>query len=87
MFLSPYIMYDIKTEDIVRKEKNGDIMEQAKEVLKSTMDENIQEIENMHFNELDNMKNNLNQNTNDEHNKYLDRYKKCRSPYRYLINP
>ena len=71
MFLAPYIMYDIKTEDIVRKEKNGDLMEQAKEVLKSTMDENIQEIQNMHLNELDNMKNNLNQNTNDEHNKYL----------------
>ena len=71
MFLAPYIMYDIKTEDIVRKEKNGDLMEQAKEVLKSTMDENIQEIQNMHLNELDNMKNNLNQNINDEHNKYL----------------
>ena len=71
MFLAPYIMYDIKTEDKKKKKKNGDLMEQAKEVLKSTMDENIQEIQNMHLNELDNMKNNLNQNINDEHNKYL----------------
>ena len=47
------------------------MLEKAKEVLKSNMDENIQEIENVHLNELDNMKNNLNENTNDEHVKYV----------------
>ena len=71
MFITPYIMYDIKTEDIIKKEKNGEMLEKAKEVLKSNMDENIQEIENVHLNELDNMKNNLNENTNDEHVKYV----------------
>ena len=71
MFITPYIMYDIKTEDIIKKEKNGEMLEKAKEVLKSNMDENIQEIENVHLNELDSMKNNLNENTNDEHVKYV----------------
>ena len=71
MFINPYILYDIKTEDIIKKEKNVELMDKAKEVMKSVMDENIKEIENTHLNELDTMRNNLNQNTNDEHNKYL----------------
>ena len=71
MFVSPYILYDIKTEDIITKEKYVELMDKAKEVMKSVMDENIKEIENAHLNELDTMKNNLNQNTNDEHNKFL----------------
>ena len=71
MFLIPYIMYDIQKDDIVKKEKNGEILEKAKEVLKTNMDENIQEIQSVHLSELDNMKNNLNQNTNDERNKYI----------------
>ena len=71
MFIQPYIMYDIKTEDIIRKEKNADLLEKAKKVLKLTMEENIKDIENLHLNELDNMKNNLNQNTDDENKKYM----------------
>ena len=70
IFIQPYIMYDIKTEDIVRKEKNSDLLDKAKNILKLNMDENIKEIENLHLNELDNMKNNLNQNTDDEQKKY-----------------
>ena len=70
LFLQPYIMYDIKTEEIVKKEKNADLLDKAKEVLKLTMDENIKEIENVHLNELDNMKNYINQNTSDEQKKY-----------------
>ena len=70
IFLPPYIMYGIKTTEIIKKEKNGEMLQKAKEVLKSTMDENIKELENTHMNELDNMKNNLNQNTEDEKNKY-----------------
>ena len=71
IFIAPYIMYDIKTDDIIKKEKNTEMMEKAKEVLKSTMEENIKEIENNHLDELDTIRNNLNQNTNDERNKYL----------------
>ena len=71
LFITPYILYEVKTEDVVRKEINGEMMEKAKEVLKKTMDENIKEIQNTHLDELDNMKNNLTQNTNDERNKYL----------------
>ena len=71
LFLQPYIMYDIKTSDILKKEKNGEMLEKAKEVLKTTMEDNIKEIEDVHLNEVDNMRNNLNQNTQDEHNKYV----------------
>ena len=71
LFLQPYIMYDIKTEDIIKKEKNGEMLEKAKEVLKTTMEENIKEIESVHLNELDSMKNHLNQNTQDEQDKYM----------------
>ena len=70
IFIQPYIMYDIKTEEIIKKEKNADLLEKVKKILKLTMEENIKEIENLHLNELDNMKNNLAQNTNDEQKKY-----------------
>ena len=71
IFMNPYIMYGIKKDEIIKKEKNGEMLQKARNVLKSTMDENIKELENVHLNELDSMKNNYNQNTNDEHNKYL----------------
>ena len=70
IFIQPYIMYDIKTEDITTKEKNADLLDKAKKVLKLTMEENVKEIENYHLNELDIMKNNLNLNINDEQKKY-----------------
>ena len=70
IFIQPYIMYDIKTEDITTKEKNADLMDKAKKVLKLTMEENVKEIENYHLNELDILKNNLNLNINDEQKKY-----------------
>ena len=70
IFIQPYIMYDIKKEDIIRKEKNSELLDKAKKVLKLTMDENIKEIENSHLNELDSIINNLNQNTNEEQKKY-----------------
>ena len=70
IFIQPYTMYDIKTEDIITKERNADLLEKAKKVLKSNMEENVKEIENLHLNELDNMKNNLNQNINDEQKRY-----------------
>ena len=70
IFISPYIMYDIKTDDIITKEKNADLLEKAKKVLKLTMEENVKEIENLHLNELDNMKNSLNLNINEEQKKY-----------------
>ena len=71
IFMNPYIMYGIKKDQIIKKEKNGEMLQKARDVLKSTMDENIKELENVHLNELDTMKNNLNQNTNDERNKYI----------------
>ena len=70
LFIQPYIMYDIKTEDIVRKEKNSELLDKAKKVLKITMDENLKEIETSHLNELDSIINNLNQNTHEEQKKY-----------------
>ena len=70
IFIQPYIMYDIQTEEIIKMEKNADLLDKAKKVLKLTMDENIKEIENLHLNELDNMKNNLEQNQQDEQKKY-----------------
>ena len=70
MFISPYIVYDIKTEEIERKEKNAIILEKSLEVLKINMDENKNNMQSLFNTELENMENNLKQNTNEQQQKY-----------------
>ena len=69
-FIVPYHMYEMKNEVIETKEKNVEILEKAVNKLKQIMDEDIEDIRNMHKNELDNMRNNLNQNIDDENVKF-----------------
>ena len=69
-FILPYSMYEMKNDDIKTKEKNVEILENAVIKLKQTMDENIEDIRNMHNTELENMKNNLKQNIDDEDVKF-----------------
>ena len=69
-FIIPYAMYEMKNDDIKTKEKNVEILENAVIKLKQTMDENIEDIRNMHNTELENMKNNLKQNIDDEDVKF-----------------
>ena len=69
-FILPYAMYEMKNDDIKTKEQNVEILENAVIKLKQTMDENIEDIRNMHNTELENMKNNLKQNIDDEDVKF-----------------
>ena len=69
-FIVPYSMYEMKNEVIETKEKNVEILEKAVIKLKQTMDEDIEDIRNMHKNELENMKSNLKQNIDDEDVKF-----------------
>ena len=59
LIVHPYNMYDIKKDDIIKKEKNADLLDEVKEVLKNTMEENKQYIESLHINKLSEMKNSI----------------------------
>lgn len=70
MLIQPVSMYEMKIENIERKEKNVEILDKAMIRMKQTMEADIEEIRNVHKTELENMENNLKQNTDDEQAKY-----------------
>ena len=70
ILISPELMYEMKVENITRKEKNVEILDKAMIRMKQTMEDDIEEIRNAHKTELENMESNLKQNTDDEQTKY-----------------
>ena len=70
MLIPPVSMYEMKVENITRKERNVEILDKAMIRMKQTMEADIEEIRNVHKTELENMENNLKQNTDDEQTKY-----------------
>ena len=70
VLLQPYEMYEMQRIDINNKEKNVEILEKFINKLKILMNEDIDEIKDIHKTELENMENNLKQNTEDEQSKF-----------------
>ena len=63
-------MYDSNLDQIVKKEVNVYILNQAMEKLKIIMDEDIEEMNNIFNMEMENMENNIKQSTENEISKY-----------------
>ena len=70
ILVQPYEMYDSNLDQIVKKEVNVYILNQAMEKLKIIMDEDIEEMNNIFNMEMENMENNIKQSTENEISKY-----------------
>ena len=70
MMIQPYDMYETNLEEIVKKEVNVYILNQAMDKLKIVMNEDIEEMNNTYKLEMENMTNNIKQSTENEILKY-----------------
>ena len=70
VIIQPYDVYGENLDEIVKKEVNVYILNQAMEKLKVVMDEDIQEMNNVYKIEMENMENNIKQSTENEILKY-----------------
>ena len=70
ILIQPYDMYETNLEEIVKKEVNVYILNQAMDKLKVIMEEDIQEMNNVYQLEMENMTNNIKQSTDNEILKY-----------------
>ena len=70
MMIPPYDMYEANLEEIVKKEVNVYIVNQAMDKLKIIMNEDIEEMNNTYKLEMENMTNNIKQSTENEILKY-----------------
>ena len=70
MMIQPYDMYETNLEEIVKKEVNVYILNQAMDKLKIIMNEDIEEMNNTYKLEMENMTNNIKQSTENEILKY-----------------
>ena len=68
--IQPYDMYGTNLDEIVKKEVNVYILNQAMDKLKIIMDEDIEEMNNVYQMEMENMENNIKQSTENEILKY-----------------
>ena len=72
VFFQVYSLYEMKKEDILKKEKNAEYLDEGIEKIKNIMDENIQDIQNEYNSECKTMEENIKQNTKEEEKKYKD---------------
>ena len=70
IIIQPYDMYGTNLDEIVKKEVNVYILNQAMDKLKIIMDEDIEEMNNVYQMEMENMENNIKQSTENEILKY-----------------
>ena len=70
MMIQPYDMYETNLDEIVKKEVNVYILNQAMDKLKIIMNEDIEEMNNNYKIEMENMTNNIKQSTENEILKY-----------------
>ena len=70
ILIQPYDLYGTNLDEIVKKEINVYILNQAMDKLKVVMDEDIQEMNNIYEMEMENMENNIKQSTENEILKY-----------------
>ena len=63
IFFQVYSLYEMKKEDILKKEQNAQYLDEGIEKIKNIMDENIQDIQNEYNSECKTMEENIKQNT------------------------
>ena len=66
LFITPYNFYEMSTEEMILKEKNVDILNDAIEKIKEVMEEEIKVIKDSNLVEIQNMENNIKQNVESE---------------------
>ena len=67
-----YSLYEMKKEDILKKEQNAKYLDEGIEKIKNIMDEDLQDIQNEYNSECKTMEENIKQNTKEEEKKYKD---------------
>jgi len=72
LFFPIYSIYEMKKEDILKKDQNSKDLDDGTEKMKKIMDEDLKEIQDIYNSECKNMEENIRYNANEEDKKYKE---------------